>query len=204
MTPAEIAVLSSVSTAGAFTVVVWFARNLILERLRNAVRHEYDVRLETLKSDLQRDTNSAVTRLQAALERDAGEALRRLQSDLDVVKEKHVSGHYERLNAYRLVVDVFAETYSDLQLAISEQRFAQARDKYNGCWVRCYGYLSMFAPQDVMDAFDALNDYVLGFFGGSHPAQPWTETRGLALRFINSMRQDIGLARDAIEYHGDL
>jgi len=62
----------------------------------------------------------------------------------------------------------------------------------------------MMAPQDVMDAFDALNDYVLTILSGQQSAQPWPETRKLALRFSNCMRMDVGLAEEDIEYHGSL
>ena len=37
------------------SVGVWLARNLIKERLRQAIRYEYDERLERLKADLQRE-----------------------------------------------------------------------------------------------------------------------------------------------------
>lgn len=142
--------------------------------------------------------------LRNQLELKADQELARLQKDLDLLKQKEISGHQDKLKAYRLVVDVFAETYSDLHIAFTQGQFEQARDKYNCYWVRCYGYLSMMAPQDVMDTFDRLNDYILKVLSDRQPPQPWSETRALALAFINCMRRDIGLIKGDVEYHGEL
>jgi hypothetical protein len=192
------------SSATLVGIVLWLARNLIQERLRGAVKHEYDTKIEKLKSDLRKETEIGLTNLRNQLERKAGQELARLQKDLDLLKQKELSGHQEKLKAYRLVVDVFAEIYADLQIAFTQGQSEQLRDKYNRYWVRCYGYLSMIAPQDVMDAFDRLNDYILMVFLGQQQPQPWPETRKLALEFINCMRRDIGLSTEDIEYHGKL
>jgi hypothetical protein len=192
------------SSATLVGIVLWLARNLIQERLRGAVKHEYDTKIEKLKSDLRKETEIGLTNLRNQLERKAGQELARLQKDLDLLKQKELSGHQEKLKAYRLVVDVFAEIYADLQIAFTQGQSEQLRDKYNRCWVRCYGYLSMMAPQDVMDAFDRLNNYILMVFLGQQQPQPWPETRKLALEFINCMRRDIGLSTEDIEYHGKL
>jgi hypothetical protein len=203
MTNFETVITSSAITGACFAAVVWMARNLILERLRAAVRHEYDARLEVLRSDLSRQTETGLTELRSQLEREAADKIARLQSELDLLKAKELSGLQEKLNAYRLVIEVFAEIYSDLLTAFSAGQFAEVRDRYNRFWVRCYGYLSVVAPQEVMDAYDGLNDYVLGVLSGRRQPQPWSESRVLALRFINSMRDDVGLADEDIEYHGE-
>jgi hypothetical protein len=204
MTLFEIIITTSGATASLVGVVLWLARNLIQERLRGAVKHEYDTKLEVFRSDLRKETEVELTQFRTQLEREAGQDLARLQKDLDLLKQKEFSGHQEKLNAYRLVFEVFAEIYSDLQIAFTQGSFDQVRDKYNRCWVRCYGYLSMMAPQDVMDAFDSMNDYMLKVLSGRQTVQPWAETRKLALTFINCMRKDIGLGTGDIEYHGGL
>jgi len=189
--------------------VLWLARNLIQERLRRAVKHEYDTKLEAFRSDLRKETEIQLTQLRTQLERESGQELARLQKDLDLLKQKELSGHQQKLNTYRLVFDVLAEIYSDLQIAFTPGQFEQVRveqvrDKYNRCWVRCYGYLSMMASQEVMDAFDRLNDYIIKVLFGRQQVQTWSETRKLALSFINCMRKDIGFGTGEIQYHGDL
>jgi len=204
MTPFEIVVATSGSTVVLISITLWLARNLIQERLRAAIKHEYDTKLEHLKSDVQKETETAVATLRNQLERESSQDLARLQKDLDLFKQKELSGHHQKPQVYQLVFDVFAEIYSDLLIAFTQGQHVQVRDKYNRSWVRCYGYLSMIAPQDVMDAFDRLNDYALKVLSGSQLPQPWPQTRELALTFINSMRRDIGLDTREIEYHGTL
>ena len=53
------------------------------------------------------------------LAREAGQELTRLQKELELLKQKELSGHQEKLNAYHLVVDVLAETYSDFQTRLT-------------------------------------------------------------------------------------
>lgn len=204
MTPFEIVITTSSTTAILIGFVLWLARNLIQERLRGAVKHEYDTKLEAFRSDLRKETEIQLTQLRTQLERESGQELTRLQKDLDLLKQKELSGHQQKLNTYRLVFDVLAEIYSDLQVAFTQGQLEQVRDKYNRCWVRCYGYLSMMASQEVMDAFDRLNDYIIKVLFGRQQARTWGETRKLVLSFINCMRKDIGLGTGEIQYHGDL
>ena len=166
MTPFETIFATLGGTVALVGLALWLARNLIQERLRGAVKHEYDTKIETLRSDLCRETETGMVNLRNQLELKAGQELARLQKDLDLLKQKELGGHQDKLKAYRLVVDVFAETYSDLHIAFTQGQFEQARDKYNRYWVRCYGYLSMMAQQDVMDTFDRLNDYILKVLSG--------------------------------------
>jgi hypothetical protein len=97
------------------------------------VKHEYDTKIEKLRSDLRKETEIGLTNLRNQLEREAGQELARLQKDLDLLKQKELSGHQEKLKAYRLVVDVFAEIYADLQIAFTQGQSEQLRDKYNRC-----------------------------------------------------------------------
>jgi len=180
---------STVATSSLFALLLWLFRGLIGERLKNAVRAEYDEKLERLKADLQREH---------------GESLAHLQKELDVLREKEVSGYHDKLHAYRLVIDVFSEVYADVSAAISADDLPGITDKYNREWVRCYGYLSLLAPQKVMGAFDRVNDYILQLLSGRVEAQPWVKSRELALAMINEIRCDVGIDTSAIEYHGNL
>lgn len=167
--------LAGNATMAAIVLLVWLLRALITERLTNAVRHEYD------------------------------KVLKGIEKDLDILKEKEVGGHRDRLATYRLVVDVMAHLYADLYQAVREGRFEPGIvDRYNEGWVRCYGYLSILAPQAVMDAFDELNDYILAAFKGHAPLQEWAVSRTHALAFLNAIRRDIGLTEGSIEYKGKL
>ena len=58
--------------------------------------------------------------------------------------------------------------------------------------LRAYGYLAMFAPQEVMDAHDALVDYVLASLEGSVPFD-FVRLRTLAIAMLNAIRIDLGI-----------
>ena len=119
----------------------------------------------------------------------------RLEKDL----EKELGGHKDKIQAYRLVIDVMASLYSDIQHAVQTQVPVDQAiiDRYNQAWVQCYGYLSMLAPQDVMDAYDRLNDYILNILSGRSPLQEWAVTRSRALAFLNTVRTDVGAGRSS-------
>lgn len=59
MTPFETTFVTSGGTVALVGLALWLARNLIQERLRGAVKHEYDTKIETLRSDLRRELKLA-------------------------------------------------------------------------------------------------------------------------------------------------
>lgn len=46
--------LPAISTTSLFSLIVWLSRNVIITRLTNSVRHEYDKKIEDVRSDLRR------------------------------------------------------------------------------------------------------------------------------------------------------
>lgn len=66
--------IPALTSTGIFAVVVWFGRNLITARLANAVRHEYDVKIEKLRSDLA--ASQKIIDAEARLRESQTEALR--------------------------------------------------------------------------------------------------------------------------------
>lgn len=69
--------IAAISTTSLLAAVLWLSRNLIITRLTNSVRHEYDTKLENLKADLKAKSSqidalrngvlSGVTTRQAAI-----------------------------------------------------------------------------------------------------------------------------------------
>lgn len=69
--------IAAISTTFLLAAVLWLSRNLIITRLTNSVRHEYDTKLESLKADLKAKSSqidalrsgalSGVTTRQAAI-----------------------------------------------------------------------------------------------------------------------------------------
>ena len=113
----------------------------------------------------------------------------------------------EKIAIYRSVVDLAAEILGDFDRAyLDGQSSPDAKDRYdkfNRGRMKAYGYMAMFAPQAVMDAFDAVVDHLMLISNGSEPYE-WPKVRLLAIGMINAIRRDVGLDKSPIEYRGRL
>ena len=67
--------------------------------------------------------------------------------------------------------------------------------------LRMYAYLAMHAPQSVMDAHDAVMDLTLALVADGEPTT-WLQIRELSLRFLNEVREDIGINKAPVAYNG--
>ena len=59
----------------------------------------------------------------------------------------------------------------------------------------------MLAPQDVIDSYDKLIDYLIDVTSGVRPHE-WSDVRVLIIDMINRVRADIGINKSPIEYRG--
>lgn len=75
MTEIQAFILSLLSAAGVSAalsgLLIWFARNWIGERLKNSIKHEYDLKLSALNNELRIQANAQATQLKASIEREA-------------------------------------------------------------------------------------------------------------------------------------
>lgn len=184
------AIIASIGGAG----VIIFGLSSYLgrvwsERLMRKERHRFEEQLSKLKEELRRESEAQLSHL---------------KTNHDIYKETHLKEHGEKIEIYQAAIDIMAELISKLQAVlvgnVSELsgedllRFDQER-------FRIYGYLGMFAPQEVMDATDALMDTILDVIYDKRSIQ-WIEVRNLALAFINSARHDVGINKNIITYRG--
>jgi hypothetical protein len=193
------------SISALIVAVLWFFRELISSWLTVGIKYKYETNIEELRAELRKDYDIEIANVKADLQQANDEIHSKLLHELEIIREKEMGSFKDKIAIYRLAVDIFAELYVGLQQAFKDKAFsAELVDKYNYGWVRCYGYLSMLAPQEVMDSFDQLNDYILNIINKRSLIQPWAVTRGYALKFLNSLRKDIGLAKSDVEYRGQL
>lgn len=185
------AALASVGTAGGIMWAlsswlgkVWASR--ILEQDR--ARHEAD--LERLRADLS----------QSNAERLAG-----LERELDIYREQMLKTHADKLTTYRLAADIvtdFVALFAKAQLGeVPDSELPSILGAFERERLRVYAYLAMLAPQGVMDAHDALVDYLLAVLNREE-ALDWARLRALSLDVLNCIREDVGLDKSAIEYRG--
>ncbi|MDO9055008.1 MAG: hypothetical protein Q7U69_00510 [Sulfuricurvum sp.] len=62
--------------------------------------------------------------------------------------------------------------------------------------------LALFAPQNVFDDYNALIDYLYNSFDGKD-VYSFIEFRKYAMKFLSSMRKDIGIYKNEITYNGN-
>jgi hypothetical protein len=55
--------LPAISTTSLFSLILWLSRNLIITRLTNSVRHEYDKKIEDIRSDLRKKEEGIISEL---------------------------------------------------------------------------------------------------------------------------------------------
>lgn len=144
-------------------------------------------------------------RLRASLRAEHDDRMSRMETALDIYKDRFLKAHHDKLATYRMGVDIIATLLADLDRAhrLSPEQAAVAVDTFNRERIRLYGYLGMLAPQPVMDAQDALIDYLLLIVHGN-TVYEWAKVRELALKLVNEVRKDIGIDESPIEYRGNL
>jgi len=146
---------STLVTGALIAAVLWLAKAAIMQRLSNAVRHEYDLKLEAFRDSLKRSAEVEIARMKA---------------DLDISAEEH-RVRFGQLHERR--IEAIAETYAKLQTfkdAVVEYtkiaEFGQQKprgDRLAGAvpaQADLYAYFSqkrVFLPAPVADRIAALN-----------------------------------------------
>ena len=178
-----------VAIGGAGTVIAglssWFGK-LWADRLMEGYRARHDAELERLRADYTRERDQ-------------------LRNELDIYRERFLTAHHEKLATYRLGSDIVTDLLAAFDRfaagRLPPDEAARIRDDFNRLRLRAYAYLAMLAPQTVMDAFDALTDYLLAVVNGEQ-AFDWKAMRGLALALLNRIREDVGLDKEPVVYRG--
>lgn len=144
-------------------------------------------------------------RLRASLRAEHDDRMSRMDTALDIYKDRFLKAHHDKLATYRMAVDMIATLLADLDRShrLSPEQAAVSVDTFNRDRIRLYGYLGMLAPQQVMDAQDALIDYLL-LIVHRNAVYEWAKVRDLALKLLNEVRKDVGIDQSPIEYRGNL
>lgn len=139
------------------------------------------------------------------LEKTNQHSIEDFKTDLTIFKEKHLKGFHDKIETYRLMIDILAEILGDFD-SFSETGVPLPRERFdllNKARIRVYGYIGMLAPQPVMDAQDQLFDYLIQVANG-HEQYVWVKVRELGLFLMNEVRKDIGIDVNPITYKGSL
>ena len=157
--------------------------------------------IEATLADFERDNQ----KLLADIKHQQEQSIEVVKFDLNIFKEKHLKGFNDKLQAYRLMIDIIAEVLGDFDsYTTTGKPFPPERfDALNRARIRMYGYIGMIAPQPVMDAQDQLIDYLLQVAHGKS-VYHWLTVREYGLVLINEVRKDIGIDINPITYNGTL
>lgn len=148
-------IVSVVSSALVSGIVVWLSKTWISERLKNAIKNEYDQKLETHKAEL-KATNDI--------------ELEKLRSSLNILTIEHrieYSKLYEKradaiTEVYGLLNDVYTwiQEYTKVFVPVGdlpiEARRRKASEAYNK-YISVYHRNRIFIPARTADCIDALN-----------------------------------------------
>lgn len=182
------------------------------ERLMQQERQHHESALAAQRSKFERELSELqatqareIEQLRAALEHSSQELLEQVRTELDVAKQKHLKGFQDKLEIYRLSANLIAELLGDIDhsLFLGKSLTPEQFDKFNRGRIAAYAHVGMIAPQNVMDSFDQLIDYLLLVSHG-HAPYVWEDVRSRALALLNEIRRDIGIDCSPIAYNGHL
>ncbi len=144
--------------------------------------------------------------LRASLEKANQEGLSKLRTDLEIYRDTYLKQHSDKIGTYGFVFGVVADFLADMDMIRSGRKpEGDVLDRFNRGRLKAHGYLVMLAPQKVMDAYDSLVEHIFTALEKNPPNNPyedWKEMRRLAYAFANAVREDVGIDKSKVEYHG--
>jgi hypothetical protein len=197
-----VTILGSIGTAGA--IILWLSDRLAkvwAERLLENERQKHKIELAKITTDFEKENQKVL----ADIKHQQEQSIEVVKLDLNIFKEKHLKGFNDKIQTYRLMIDIIAEVLGDFDTftatgtAFPKERF----DAFNRARIRMYGYIGMIAPQLVMDAQDQLIDYLLEVAHGQKTYE-WQTVRDYGLVLINEIRKDVSIDINPISYNGNL
>lgn len=132
------------------------------------------------------------------------EALESFKKELDLLKQKELSRHFDKLSIYKDVVHIVSEILRELEaVTTSKQDSINPDIEYNFSLNRtkAYGYIVLVSSQEVMDSYNEMIDFFIPIIYEGEKST-WREMRLKADRMLNAMRTDLGIQESNIVYRG--
>lgn len=131
--------------------------------------------------------------------------LEELKKELDLLKQKELTRHFDKLAVYKDIIHLVSEMLRELEAVASgkqkeitpdvERSFSLNRNKV-------YGYISLTSTQEVMDKYNDMIGFLIPvIYEGKK--ETWGDMRVKADALLNSMRFDLGISEGDISYRGD-
>lgn len=132
------------------------------------------------------------------------EALEGIKKELDLLKQKEITRHFDKLAIYKDVVHLISEILRELEAVTVKKQSAVNPDVEHSfalCRNKAYGYLSLVSTQEVMDRYNEMIDFFIPIMYEGQSAS-WEEMREKADALLNTMRLDLGIKEGDIVYRG--
>ena len=132
------------------------------------------------------------------------EVLEGIKKELDVLKQKELTRHFDKLAIYKDVVHLISEILRELEAVSSSKQETISPDvehSFSLCRNKAYGYISLVSTQEVMDKYNDMIDFFIPIMYEGQTAT-WEELRTKADALFNEMRTDLGIKDGTIVYRG--
>lgn len=132
------------------------------------------------------------------------EKLESKKNELDLLKQKDVTRHYEKLAIYKDVVHLVCEILRDLEAVTIGKQPALSEEvehSFSLNRTKAYGYIALVSSQNVLDKYNYLIDYFIPIVYEGQ-AGSWIEMREKADEMLNAMRLDLGINEEEVMYRG--
>lgn len=128
----------------------------------------------------------------------------KFRNDREIKNQKHLRGFEDKLEIYRLVIDLIADFLSDFVISLQTGTPLPAEKviAFDKMRMRTFGYLCIYAEQESIDAHESLIEYIYEVLEGANTGE-WPEVRRRALRLLNSFRIDYNSLLPAASYNGN-
>ena len=158
-----IQIFTSLLVSGSLTSgLIWLTKSIISERLKNAIKHEYDEKLASHKSKLEAQSKLEIEELKSKLHVGANERNNKFQR-LHEERANVVSETYALLKNVFITLNAYTKAYqSNGDPSIEERRDAArfAHQKYNSYYQTKLIYL----PKHVTDKINSINSEFITTF----------------------------------------
>jgi len=181
ITDFAVTVISSAAVSAALSgLLLWFTKTWVSERLKTAIKTEYDTKLENHKAQLKAEYDKQIETHKAQLKAKSDVELEQLKSSLSILaSQRHTT--FSQLQPRR--VNVIANTYRKLKhlhdcvanyitpVEMSGERSREDRRKdvikTSGDFNRYYSQNEIFLSQPVADAIRQVNQELASIANGA-------------------------------------
>ncbi len=133
------------------------------------------------------------------------ETLEEIKKELDLLKQKELTRHFDKLAIYKDIVHLISEILRELEAVSTSKQSSISSDVEHSfalCRNKAYGYISLVSSQEVMDKYNDMIDFFIPVIYDGKTAS-WSEMRDKADSLLNAMRSDLGIKEGDIVYRGE-